>query len=96
MEFKKYLRLNQPYWFCGIYKIGVYAWNDGYQRPPYYQVYKLSRTKWGNYLEPLKQHHKTPTFEECVSMAEAHHAEHPAPPERLKAALKARDRWLEV
>jgi hypothetical protein len=96
LKFEKHLLFNSPYWFNGIYKIASYTFFNGYKCKTYYQVFKLVRVNWGDYLEPAKQHDKTPTFQECIDMATEHAANYTPTNAELKKAILARDRWLDV
>jgi hypothetical protein len=96
LKWQKMKRFTETFYWSGIYKITSYTYHRGHDVKPYYQVYVLCSTNWGNYVDGSKQRDKMLTLKECRELAQAHHDENGEPHHsRLKAAQNAMDRWME-
>ncbi len=98
MIFTKHMRFDEPYYFCGVYKIVKYSFHRGSGKvKAYYQAYKHNGTAWGDYVNRSLQHDSRPTLLECKNMCIKHQVDTgTACASQLKAAMKTQTTWLVV
>lgn len=99
MNFKRYLRYSEPFYFSGIYKIVKYEYFNCEKCKPYYHAYYLpiDNKNWGDYVggRPA-QHNKRLTLKQCKALCEEHAKTYTPTKAQLKQAEVAREAWLDV
>jgi hypothetical protein len=97
MKFTKYIRFEQPYWFCGIYKIVRYTWYKGSRCKPYYHAYRIIGSQWGDYVGGKSaQENKQLSFKQVVKLCEEHANDYTPTKAELKKAEDGRLGWLSI